>query len=74
MMFLDMYRSVMCEHVENPGQSIIFISYDYSYFILFYFILLPSPLTEQWIINKCLIGTVATTAASQLQWSQLNLS
>lgn len=26
----------MCERVENPGQSIIFISYDYSYFILFY--------------------------------------
>ena len=46
-MFLHMYRSVMCEHVENPGQSIIFISYDYSKVILFYFILLALPLTEQ---------------------------
>ena len=33
-----MYRSVMCEHVENLGQSIIFISYDYGKVILFYFI------------------------------------
>ena len=30
MMFLDMYHSVMYEHVENPGQSIFFISYDHS--------------------------------------------
>ena len=29
-MFLHMYSSVMCERVENPGQSIFFISYDYS--------------------------------------------
>ena len=38
--------------------------------ILFYFILLASPVTEQWITNKCLIGRGATTAVNQLQWSQ----
>ena len=37
---------------------------------LFYFILLASPVTEQWITNKCLIGRGAPTAVSQLQWSQ----
>ena len=39
--------------------------------ILFYlFTLVASPVTEQWIINKCLIGRGATTAVSQLQWPQ----
>ena len=40
------------------------------YLIYFYFILLVSPVNEQWIINKNLIGRGATTAVSQLQWSQ----
>ena len=38
--------------------------------MLCYVISLASPVTEQWIINKCLIGRGATTAVSQLQWSQ----
>ena len=59
MMFLPFCHVWMCR--KDPGQSIIFISYDYSYFIL-----LASPATEQWITNKCLIGTVATTAASHV--------
>ena len=49
----------------------------------FIFILLASPVTEQWTINKCRIGRGAITAVSQLQrlviepiqWSQItNLS
>ena len=40
------------------------------YVMLCYVISLASPVTEQWIINKCLIGRGATTAVSQLQWSQ----
>ena len=38
--------------------------------MLCYVISLASPVTEQWIINKCLIGRGATTAVSQIQWSQ----
>lgn len=37
------------------------------YFFLFIFIFLASPVTEQWTINKCLIGRGAITAVSQLQ-------
>ena len=37
---------------------------------IFYSILLASPVTDQLIINKCLVGTGAPTAVSQLQWSR----
>ena len=37
---------------------------------IFYSILLASPVTDPLIINKCLVGTGAPTAVSQLQWSR----
>ena len=49
---------------------VMYVMYVMFYVMLCYVISLASPVTEQWIINKCLIGRGATTAVSQLQWSQ----